>query len=157
MLQPLLFLVCICKQSRTEPPIAKGSGESTARLVTPGGCSHQTCFGEESRALILGPFAWFCSSASCCPALPEHSKANVFPFNLFCLSKSLVLPIRGARKAFSDRDVSRTTGSQTDWDNPGLGCSGAGTGHCLVTPCSHPVSPIALSSALLLAPSGAQF
>ena len=132
--------------------IAKGGGESTARPVTPGGRSHQTCFGEESRDLILGPFGCFRSSVSCCPALPEHSKANVFPFNLLLVVAEISIHKRGAGEAFPHPDVSWATGAQTDRDDPAPGCSGAGTWHralpachlCLLTPCSCPVSPIAL-------------
>lgn len=139
-----------------------GKAGDTGRLQPPnllwGGKqrSHSGAFCLFSQLCVLLP-SW--------PALPEHSKANVFRFNLFCLSKSPVLLIRGAGKVFSDPDVSWATGFQTDRDDPRLGCSGAGTQHwalpahrlCLVPSCPRPVSPIALSSALFLAPSGALF
>lgn len=84
---------CDCERRRGEPGTAgarRGQSQhswSPRKLGTLGGSSPRA-LGEGSRGLILGPFTQFCRAVLHCPALPEPGKANVFPFNLFLLSRS---------------------------------------------------------------------
>lgn len=76
---------CDCKRCRGQP--STQHSWSPWKLVTLGGSSPRALW-EGSRGLILGPLTQFCSAVLHCPGLSEPRKANVFPFNLFLLSRS---------------------------------------------------------------------
>lgn len=78
---------CDCERCRGEPSEASARHSwSPRKLVTLGGSSPEPSGGKQRSH--FGAFHPVPSTVLHCPALSEPRKANVFPFNLFLLSRS---------------------------------------------------------------------